>query len=71
MTTFDARSTGLWQDLCETPEMLAATLDVAAGHGELVGLLASRQSARIVATGNGASFYVATAFWLASLSARP
>ncbi len=70
MTTFDARSTGLWQDLCETPEMLAATLDVAAGHGELVGLLASRQSARIVATGNGASFYVATAFWLASLSAR-
>ena len=37
---------------------------------ELGRLLASHRSGRIVATGNGASFYVATALWLASLSTQ-
>ncbi|MGA2803768.1 MAG: SIS domain-containing protein [Acidimicrobiales bacterium] len=69
MKTLDVTGTALWQDMCETPETVAATLDTATGHGELARLLASHRPGRIVATGNGASFYVATALWLASLSA--
>ncbi len=68
MTTLNVTDTALWQDMCETPETVAATLDAAAGHGELARLLASHRPGRIVATGNGASFYVATALWMASLS---
>ena len=69
MNTLDVTGTALWQDMCETPETVAASLDAATGHGELARLLASQRSGRILATGNGASFYVATALWLASLSA--
>jgi fructoselysine-6-P-deglycase FrlB-like protein len=65
----DVTGTALWQDMCETPESVAVTLDAATGHRELARLLASHRPGRIVATGNGASFYVATALWLASLSA--
>lgn len=68
MTTLDVTRTALWQELCETPETLAATLDVADGHGELADLLFSKRFGRIVATGNGASFYVSTTLFLASLS---
>ena len=70
MTTIDVTGTALWQELCETPETVAASLDAATGHAELADLLASHRPGRIVATGNGASFYVATALWLASLSAQ-
>lgn len=70
MTTLDLTGTALWQDLCETPETVAATLDGATGHAELAHLLASHRPGRIVATGNGASFYVATALWVASLSTQ-
>ena len=70
MNTLDVTGTALWQDMRETPETVAASLDAANGHRELARLLASHQSGRIVATGNGASFYVATALWLASLSAQ-
>ena len=70
MTTLDVIGTALWQDMCETPETVAATLDAATGHAELARLLASHRPGRIVATGNGASFYVATALWLASLSTQ-
>ncbi len=70
MTTLDLTGTALWQDLCETPETVAATLDDATGHAELAHLLASHRPGRIVATGNGASFYVATALWVASLSTQ-
>ncbi|MGO9964361.1 MAG: SIS domain-containing protein [Acidimicrobiales bacterium] len=70
MNTLDVTGTALWQDMCETPETVAASLDAATGHGELARLLASHRTGRIVATGNGASFYVATSLWLASLSAQ-
>ena len=68
MTTLDVTRTALWQELCETPETLTATLEAADGHDELADLLVSKRPGRIVATGNGASFYVSTTLWLASLS---
>ena len=68
MTTLDVTRAALWQDLCETPETMTATLEAADGHEELADLLVSKRPGRIVATGNGASFYVSTTLWLASIS---
>jgi fructoselysine-6-P-deglycase FrlB-like protein len=68
LTTLDVTSAALWQELCETPETLTATLEAADGHEDLADLLVSKRPGRIVATGNGASFYVSTTLWLASLS---
>jgi glucosamine 6-phosphate synthetase-like amidotransferase/phosphosugar isomerase protein len=60
--------TALWQDALEAPEAIAATLERADGHAEVAALLAAKDTQRVVATGNGASWYVASAFWLASLT---
>jgi glucosamine--fructose-6-phosphate aminotransferase (isomerizing) len=57
--------TGLWADVRELPGALAQTLEAAEGIAEAAALL--RGAGRIVATGNGAAYYVAHALWLASL----
>jgi fructoselysine-6-P-deglycase FrlB-like protein len=59
------RDTGLWADVRELPGALARTLETAEGIAEAAALL--RGADRIVATGNGAAYYVAHALWLASL----
>jgi fructoselysine-6-P-deglycase FrlB-like protein len=57
--------TGLWADVRELPGALGATLAAADGVADAADLL--RGAGRIVATGNGAAYYVAHALWLASL----
>ena len=59
--------TGLWQDVAELAESLTATLDARAGFDDAAALLGADGVQRIVATGNGAAYYVAVALWLASL----
>jgi len=61
------RETGLWADVRELPAALAATLDAAQGVADAAALLRRPGVERIVATGNGAAYYVAHALWLASL----
>jgi len=66
--------TGLWADVRELPGALGETLEAAEGVAEAAELLRSGTVERIVATGNGAAYYVAHALWLASLesaAARP
>jgi fructoselysine-6-P-deglycase FrlB-like protein len=65
------RTTGLWQDVSELPASLAATLEAREGVAETAAFLGGDDVRRIVATGNGASYYVALALWLASLEGRP
>lgn len=60
------RETGLWADVGELPESLAATLDAADGFDETAALLSGPEVRRIVASGNGAAFYVALGLWLAA-----
>jgi len=62
--------TGLWQDTVNTPEAIAATLDRASGFDDVASLLTRPGTKRAVITGNGASYYVAQALWLASMSQR-
>jgi fructoselysine-6-P-deglycase FrlB-like protein len=57
--------TGLWADVRELPGALRDTLAAAEGVAEAAAVL--RGADRIVATGNGAAYYVAHALWLASL----
>ena len=65
------RTSGIWQDVSELPASLAATLDARDGVAETAALLGADNVRRIVATGNGAAYYVAVALWLASLEGRP
>jgi fructoselysine-6-P-deglycase FrlB-like protein len=65
--TEEIRSTGVWQDVVAMPASLQATLDAATGFAEVVDLLKRQDVRRIVASGNGASYYVAQALWLAAL----
>ncbi len=62
----DWRDSGLWQDQIEVPAALRATLSAAAGFDDAAAALGGAH--RVVATGNGAAYYVAQALWLASLS---
>ena len=64
------QDTGLWADVREMPGPLATTLDARAGVAEAAALLRDDRVRRIVATGNGAAYYVAHALWLASLEAE-
>ncbi len=64
-------SSGLWQDVTEIPRVLSRTLKEHPGHEDAANLLAEPQIRRVVATGNGASYYVAQALWLASLAGPP
>lgn len=61
------RETGLWRDVTELPSSLAATLDGRDGVAEVAAVLRSDRVSRVVASGNGAAYYVAVALWLASL----
>jgi fructoselysine-6-P-deglycase FrlB-like protein len=61
------RETGLWQDVTELPSSLAATLDARDGIDDVAAVLGSDRVRRVVASGNGAAYYVAVALWLASL----
>jgi fructoselysine-6-P-deglycase FrlB-like protein len=63
-------ATGLWQDVSELPDSLAATTAAREGIEDVAALLGSDRVRRIVATGNGAAYYVAVALWLASLEGR-
>lgn len=62
-----AAASSLWQDVLEVPRALRATLAASDGWDEAARLLGDPGVRRIVATGNGASYYVALALWLASL----
>lgn len=62
--------TGLWADVRELPGALRDTLAAAEGVAEAAALLRAPGIDRIVATGNGAAYYVAHALWLASLESR-
>lgn len=57
----------LWKDVLEMPESLQATLDTADGFAAVAETLRRPDVRRIVATGNGAAYYVAHALWLVSL----
>jgi fructoselysine-6-P-deglycase FrlB-like protein len=59
--------TGLWADVRELPGALGETLAAPDGVSEAAQLLRAGGVERIVATGNGAAYYVAHALWLASL----
>jgi glutamine---fructose-6-phosphate transaminase (isomerizing) len=59
--------TGLWRDLQELPDTLAATLDARDGFAETAALLGATGVRRVVASGNGAAYYVTMALWLAAL----
>ncbi|HEU0336986.1 MAG TPA: hypothetical protein VFR43_10550 [Gaiellaceae bacterium] len=61
--------TGLWRDVVELPPALEATLD-GEGIDEVAALLGAGGVRRVVASGNGAAYYVAVALWLASLEGR-
>jgi glutamine---fructose-6-phosphate transaminase (isomerizing) len=59
--------TGLWADVRELPGALGETLTAVDGVAEAAELLRADGVDRIVATGNGAAYYVAHALWLAAL----
>ena len=59
--------TGLWADVLGLPDALATTLEAADWLADAVGLLRAPGVERVVATGNGAAYYVAHGLWLASL----
>jgi fructoselysine-6-P-deglycase FrlB-like protein len=59
--------TGLSQDLSELPSSLASTLARRDGFEDVAAVLGSDRVRRVVASGNGAAYYVAVALWLASL----
>jgi fructoselysine-6-P-deglycase FrlB-like protein len=64
--------TGLWADVRGVPGALGETLAAAEGVEEAARVLRAGGVERIVATGNGAAYYVAHALWLATLeSAAP
>ena len=60
------RETGLWADVRELPASVAAALDAADGFDATAALLSGPDVRRIVASGNGAAYYVALALWLAA-----
>jgi fructoselysine-6-P-deglycase FrlB-like protein len=62
--------TGLWADVRALPGALEATIAASEGVAQAAELLRSGDVRRIVATGNGAAYYVAHALWLASLECR-
>jgi fructoselysine-6-P-deglycase FrlB-like protein len=59
--------TGLWADVRGLPDALHATVEAAEGVAQAAELLRHDGVERIVATGNGAAYYVAHALWLAAL----
>jgi glucosamine--fructose-6-phosphate aminotransferase (isomerizing) len=58
----------VWRDVCDMPGYLEHTLARSEGIDAVGARLAAESVGRIVATGNGASYYAAQALWLAALS---
>jgi fructoselysine-6-P-deglycase FrlB-like protein len=58
--------TKVWRDATGIPDALEATLGECSGVREAARLLGAPDVRRIVATGNGAAYYAAFAFWLAA-----
>ncbi len=65
------RETTLWRETGAVPSTLEQTLSDTKGIAAAAQLLRRRTVRRVVATGNGASYYAAMALWLASLEGRP
>jgi fructoselysine-6-P-deglycase FrlB-like protein len=63
----EVRARDVWRDVCDMPANLERTLAQSNGIDAVAARLADERVLRIVATGNGASYYVAQALWLASL----
>jgi fructoselysine-6-P-deglycase FrlB-like protein len=57
----------VWREAAALPDTLRETLD-APGIGDLAEVLGAPRVRRVVATGNGASWYAALALWLAALA---
>ena len=62
--------TGLWRDVTELPSTVAETLERRPGRSDVAALLGAPGVRRVVASGNGAAYYVAVALWLASLESE-
>src|SRR6266508_3783203 len=58
----------LWSDVLDVPLAVEATLGHAAGFDVASQLLSDPDVNRVVVAGNGASYYVALALWISSLS---
>ncbi len=65
--TGDLTSATIWREALAMPETLRETLDRADGLDDVAALLSAPGTRRIVATGNGASWYAAIALQLAAL----
>jgi fructoselysine-6-P-deglycase FrlB-like protein len=65
--TRTVQATEIWIDASGIPDAVRDTVAAAEGFDEVVEALRAAGTRRIVATGNGASYYVALALWLASL----
>ncbi len=65
------RDTALWRETCAAPSTLEQTLGDTDGVAAVARLMGGDGVRRVVATGNGAAYYAATALWLASLGDRP
>jgi fructoselysine-6-P-deglycase FrlB-like protein len=63
----EIRARDIWRDVSDVPVYLEHTLARSDRIDAVADRLADERVRRIVATGNGASYYVAQAFWLASL----
>jgi glucosamine--fructose-6-phosphate aminotransferase (isomerizing) len=64
----DIGATAIWQDVCDMPDQLHETVARSDGVDAIASRFLDRSVRRIVATGNGASYYVAQSLWLASLA---
>jgi fructoselysine-6-P-deglycase FrlB-like protein len=64
------QETEIWADVRGIPQAVSDTISTADGFDDLVAALRQAGVRRIVASGNGASYYVALALWLASLEHR-
>jgi fructoselysine-6-P-deglycase FrlB-like protein len=61
-------TSALWQDVCDMPDNLRQSIGLSAGIDALADRMVDESVRRIVAVGNGASYYVAQALWLAALA---
>jgi fructoselysine-6-P-deglycase FrlB-like protein len=66
----EIESTALWGDVRQIGRAVADTLARTAEHDDVAGFLAESAVRRLVISGNGASYYVGMAVWLASLTGR-
>jgi fructoselysine-6-P-deglycase FrlB-like protein len=61
-------ASALWQDVRDMPGNLQKSVGLSAGIEALADRIVDESVRRIVAVGNGASYYVAQALWLATLA---